>query len=83
MMYVSLGTLLASEIKGLIDSVNNKFYNWSDEEPKVEPKVEPKGEPKGEPKVISNLVSIPTHNVSEYPLGRKSPRPFWNPNTHD
>ena len=31
-MYVSLGLLLTKEIKGLIDSVNKKFYQWCDEE---------------------------------------------------
>ena len=39
MMYVSLGLLLTKEIKGLIDSVNSKFYDWCEDEDKADEKV--------------------------------------------
>ena len=68
MMYVSLGILLIKEIKGLIDSVNDKFYDWCDEE---------------DEKTTTDEKKTTKVNVSNYSLGRNSPRPSWNPNMHD
>jgi hypothetical protein len=80
MMYVSLGLLLIKEIKGLIDSVNDKFYDWCEVDDKNDEKVT---EDESTDDVTTDEKKTTKVTVSNYSLGRNSPRPFWNPNMHD
>ena len=77
MTYMGVGTILVKEINGLIQSVNDNLFHYHKEEAKTSPKRIPEQ---------ASQASQASHNVSDYPLGRKSPRPFWRevvPNTHD
>jgi len=77
MIYMSLGALVASEIKTMMDHMNPfhlKFSLWSADD-SVEESVEPIKE-SVEP--IREVYKIP-----EYTLGRNSPSPRWCANSHD
>jgi hypothetical protein len=80
MMYVSFGLLLIKEIKGLIDSVNDKFYDWCEGEDKTDEKVT---ECPPTDDVTTAEEKTTKVNVSNYSLGRNSPRPSWSANMHD
>ena len=77
MTYMGIGTILVKEINGLIQSVNDNLFHYHKEEDETSPRRS------SDQSSQADQSSQSTHNVSDYPLGRKSPRPFWNPNTHD
>ena len=101
MTFMGIGTILVKEINGLIQSVNDNLFHYHKEEEKTSQKRTPEqvteaSQASGQASQASGQASQasqssqatnqPTHNVSDYPLGRKSPRPFWRevvPNTHD
>ena len=76
MTYMGIGTILVKEINGLIQSVNDNLFHYHDED-------ETSPRRSSDQASQADQSSQASHNVSDYPLGRKSPRPFWNPNTHD
>ena len=80
MIYMSLGTLLASEIKTMMDHMNPfhlKFSLWSADETVEADKTKDsvKDSVKDSIKVV--------YKIPEYTLGRNSPSPRWCANSHD
>ena len=72
MIYMSLGTLLASEIKGLIDHMNPfnlKFCHYEKDEKDEKDEKKP---------ILKEIYTVP-----DYTLGKNSPTPRWCANSHD
>ena len=82
MRYMGIGTILVKEINGLIQSVKDNLFHYHDED-ETSPRRSSDQASQADQSSQADQASQASHNVSDYPLGRKSPRPFWNPNTHD